>query len=214
MPDPDLDPLLCTYVIEETPPSDEWYAFEEGVALAGVMGAQWISEHVESPTEELNEWLSQGYRKHLRRAKTKDFDKLVDEVPGLILEGSYGRLFASVLHRKSTAPKTLNRLQLSGFKVSERRAKLPAAPLEIMVNESLSMSFGKAAVAAAHAAQNIFLKYHSEPTPSFDNWINHGFSATASQGLVEPSSVQYAQVEDFGLTEVPAGSITALAQLR
>ncbi len=214
MPDPDLDPLICTYVIEEAQPNEEWYAFEEGVSLAGVMGAQWIADRIVASDHNLDSWLANGYRKHLRRAKTKDFDRLVEEVPGAVISGSYGRLFASELHRKSETSRIVNKLQLSGFKVSERKAKQYAAPAEITVNEELSMSFGKASIASAHAAQNLFLRYHETPSVAFTNWLNHGFASKAAQGIVEPSSVQYAQVEDFGLTEVAAGSITALAQLR
>lgn len=217
MAENEIDPLLVTYVIEESLGADgNWYSTVEAAELSAHGSVLWLLGHIDSYPAEFHPWLQSGYRKHLRRAKTKDFEKLVAEQKGLVISGPRGRLFISEIHSKSQTPKILSRLQLSGFKPQDESSWASSfdAPVEVILNDSLGMSFGKAVIASAHAAQQLALALMAEDPETLNNWSLGDYRVNASFGTPEASSVKYARIEDHGLTEVPAGSITALAQLR
>jgi hypothetical protein len=211
-----IDPLLVTYVIEESSgEGEEWYSTEEAAELSALASAVWLLEHIDRYPLNFDPWLASGFRKHLRRAKPAQFEKLIAEVKGSVTPGPYGRIFVSEIHGKSDTPKLISKLQLSGFKPQERqREDEEERAVEIVLNDSLDMSFGKAVIASAHAAQQLALSLMSEDFEYLNSWAIDGFETNVSFGNPSPSSVKYALIEDHGLTEVPAGSITALAQLR
>lgn len=216
MEESEVDPLLVTYVIEEASgESEEWYSTEEAAELSALASADWLLEHSDPSPLNFDSWLASGFRKHLRRAKPAQFEKLIAEVKGSVIAGPYGRLFVSEIHRRSETPKLISKLQLSGFKPREKQSGSASdSRVEIILNESLGMSFGKAVIASAHAAQQLALTLMSEDIENLNSWAMNGFETNVSFGNPYPSSVKYALIEDHGLTEVPAGSITALAQIR
>jgi hypothetical protein len=216
MEESEVDPLLVTYVIEEAfGENGEWYSTIEAAELSALASTVWLLERIDRYPRNFQPWIEGGFRKHLRRAKPAQFEKLIAEVPGLVIPGPYGRLFASEIHSKSETNKLLSKLQLSGFKAEEKPlSNSDAAPVEIILNEALGMSFGKAVIASAHAAQQLALSFMGEQFEDLNVWSDAGYSTAVRFGTPSPSSVKYALIEDHGLTEVPAGSITALAQLR
>lgn len=202
-----VDPLLCTYVIEES-----GFTEAQGLDLAASMGAYWLESNKDAPL--LHEWLDSGHRKHFRRAKPNVFEKLQSELPSVVLEQSGLRLWASPLTRFSEIPKIVKKLQMSNFSFVEDNSYISKGLVTVRVNETLEMSFGKAAVAAAHATQELVRRLEVEDSNLLDIWKRTGYSTTVARGnLIEVSGFQSA-IEDFGLTEVPAGSITAQAFLR
>lgn len=200
-----MDPIVCTYIIE-----DSGFSEPEGLALAGSMGAYWLSANKHDPL--LEEWMTSGYRKHFRRAKPVAFEKLLTEIPGTVFSHNNTRLWASKLTRSEAIPKLIKRLQMSNFTFTDGGAlETSTALVKVIVNESLAMSFGKAAVAAAHSTQNLSLLLESDYPELLDIWRNSGYSTLTSRGSFEVTSNPMGSVQDFGLTEVPAGSTTAQA---
>lgn len=214
MAENEIDPLLVTYVIEESLGADgKWYSTVEAAELSAHGSVLWLIEHIDRYPAEFHPWLQSGYRKHLRRAKIKDFERLIAEEKGLVVTGPRGRLFISEIHSKSQTPKVLSRLQLSGFKPHDESpwASSFDAPVEVILNDSLGMSFGKAVVASAHAAQQLALTLMTEDPEALNTWSLADYRVNASFGIPEVSSGKHARIEDHGLTEVPAGSVTAVA---
>lgn len=217
MADNEIDPLLVTYVIEEAfSENGEWYSTLEAAELSAHGSVLWLLQNIDRYPATFQPWIESGYRKHLRRAKPAQFEKMISELEGLVVSGPYGRLFISEIHTKNETPKILSKLQLSGFKAQEKNDSVidSEALVNVILNDDLGMSFGKAVIAAAHAAQQLALLLASETPEEFNGWAVNGYLVKASFGTPVSSSVKYARIEDHGLTEVPAGSITALAQLR
>lgn len=201
-----MDPIIATYVIEET-----GFSEPRGLSLAATMGAHWLNANENDPL--LEEWLASGYRKHFRRAKTSVFERLISEVPGVVTFDGKTRLWASTLTRSEDTPKLVKRLQMSNFTLSEAEVDPDSdeSPVQVIVNDELGMSFGKAAVAAAHASQNLALLLKAESPQRHDIWREMGYRTVVSRGKFSEDHVFIATVEDFGLTEVAAGSVTAQA---
>jgi peptidyl-tRNA hydrolase len=201
------DPIVCTYVLEES-----GYTENSGLALAATMGADWLHFNQNDPLFE--EWLASGYRKHFRRAKPAVFQRLIEDFPGTVRSaGGSARLWASPLTRSEEIPKFVKRLQMSNFSFADSALEYRQAPVTVRVNEKLEMSFGKAAVAAAHASQNLALKLKAEDSALLDIWRSTGYAVEASRGPFVETTNPTGVVEDFGITEVPAGSITAQASV-
>ncbi len=199
--------LVCTYVIEDN-------SFDEPSQLAFLasVGARWVS--TVPMDEKLKRWLAEGHRKHLRRAKSKDFERL-SEVGGTFWNVGELRCWTSELHEAGEQDKLVKRLQLSGFRSGEEELKLPRTPATVIVNSELGMSFGKSGIAAAHAAQALSSKLLSSAPEIHRSWEAARAPVRVIQEPIDKAQVEtlpYASViEDHGLTEVEPGSITAVA---
>lgn len=210
----DYDPLLSTFVIEERLDSDGvWYSTEEAARLAASLSVRLYLKEIALEPELTIEWLESGHRKHLRRAKPAQFNKLVSEVSGLVEEGPFGRMFATDLHRKSETPALLSKLQLSHFKETLKESPAPSdSVVEIVLNDALGMSFGKAVIAAAHVAQAMLLSlYDNSDTERLKLWEASSYDVCVRWGNVETFESDV-QIVDHGLTEVASGSVTAVAR--
>lgn len=200
-----MEPIVCTYIIEDT-----GFSEAEGLSLSASMGAYWLALNRKDLL--VDEWLNSGYRKHMRRAKSSVFEKLMGEHRFTVLSGPTTRIAALQLMRAEAIDKSIRRLQMSNFSLSEAvKTPLLQALVEIVVNSELAMSFGKASVAAAHASQNLALELEILNPAFLDIWQRQGYTSRASYGLIEERNTLNSFVRDSGLTEVPEGSITAQA---
>jgi len=208
------DVILSTFIIEERLGSDgSWYSTEEAAELAARLSIRLYVELLSQDLELFPEWLTSGHRKHLRRAKPAQFEKVIREVPGVVIDGPHGRMFASALHRKDETPALISKLQLSHFKESVKELlERPHALVEVVLNDKLGMSFGKAVIAAAHVSQSIFfaLREHGE-TEQLQRWAEDDYRVSVSWG--DAANIDSdARIVDHGLTEVPTGSVTTIAR--
>lgn len=217
------DPYVVTYIFEE--PSDasvKWHTLEQGASFAAQISAKWVSKNREKLGEPaFTQWLSSGYRKHARRAKTKDFEaavELLESTPleGVVLHTPNGRIFVSLPLLNSEIPSKVKKLQMSNFKVSEVPYSANYSPVVVIVNAELNMSFGKAVIAAAHASQLLILEEIPKNDKILSEWELLNFANEVRVDSLPSDLVEhyYAVVRDFGLTEVPEGSITATAHVR
>jgi len=204
-----MDPIVCTYVVEEP-----IFSEAAGFKLAAAMGSKWLETNAEDPL--LAEWLDSGYRKHLRRAKASVFKRLIEEIPGTVVTDDRGaRLWASPLTRATKIPNLVKRLQMSNFSFRTveplTSLMLQDDSVQIVVDRNLDMSFGKAGIAVAHASQNLTLALRELDPTSLDIWRSRGYPVLPFRGEFLKGDEPTAIVEDHGLTEVEAGAITAKA---
>lgn len=195
--------VLKTYLVEDTTLPE----LQVLSALATV-GALQATESTTSPLAD--QWYNTGYRKHLRRAKTGQLARVEEELSGKSYDIDGVRVWVSEISEQDDIPNMIRRQQLSGFKFDQSKF-LSSAPVTVRINDDLGMSFGKAGVAAAHAGQLLVLKLAAGDSPAFDMWMQAGFKTQAEYGAIDVVNFTGATVEDYGLTEVPEGSLTAQA---
>jgi len=201
-----MEPILCTFLLEEGD-----YTEQQAFQAVATAASLWLGD--EHDTSLLKEWFKTGHRKHLRRAKPNQFARVLAEVDGggLFAQSPGPRVWVSDLHRADETPKLLARQQLSGFKFTELGDADSNAPVQVRINPELSMSFGKAAIATAHAVQNLTLKLAEEADGLLDIWAENELSVAVKRAPFEERPEFAVTIHDHGLTEVPAGSITAQA---
>jgi PTH2 family peptidyl-tRNA hydrolase len=93
--------------------------------------------------------------------------------------------------------------------------------MAIIVNQSLQMSAGKTAAQSAHGAVTAAMTALGVRKEVLDNWINQGQRKICLRGLDESvllsfetkcakKRIQYTEIRDAGLTEIPANSLTVI----
>lgn len=159
----------------------------------------------------VSQWLDGRIRKLVKRARNKQWDDL-DNVEIFYAETTVGsakvKAFAPI--PVSQTPAEVRKLQLTGLKTtpSEDTTKTDAG-LHVTVNSELSMSVSKSAAQAAHAVQLFIMNNHEDEVKS---WVESGCIVNvAFNTITDDSSAGVVHVYDAGLTEIPAGSLTATA---
>lgn len=83
----------------------------------------------------------------------------------------------------------------------------------IVVNKELGMSTGKTAAQVGHVVTLSTLKY--QDTEEFQTWLANGQVKILLGGklkdLLKLKEQGFIHIEDFGRTEIPEGSLTAIA---
>lgn len=167
----------------------------------------------------VSRWLEGRIRKHVRRARGAAFERL-GEVPSMLVtrNGVQVRIFQPC--PTDEVPKVVSRCRLGGFELTDTVDALIGAadrdPLGAVPVVSLSadpvLSTGKAAAAAAHAAQ---LAYMAMGEQRRDLWREAGFAVALELPGVERWSERVASapvvVRDAGFTEVDPSTVTATA---
>lgn len=163
-------------------------------------------------------WLAGRIRKHVRRATRPAAWSKVTELPGITVEhaGASVRVFPPTA--MSSIPKDIARLQMSGTELEDPHAAgsidpQTNGPLVISLNPHAQMPVGKAAAAAAHAAQ--VASYTMDPA-RLAVWVVTGWDVNVEH----PDATRWDQLEpqapvrivDAGLTVVAAGTTTAIAR--
>lgn len=178
----------------------------------------------------ITRWLDGRIRKLVRRAKATRWEA-AQTVPGVTVEVAGAQVRALVPGPTDHVPATISRLQVSGFDLTSTEPTEPTGPartrhpalsslVHVHLNPHLPLSTGKAAAQAAHAAQLAML--HMEPDQRRawaavdhlvavdvcdpDQWTR---LAVSSAG--RPARSKAVAVHDAGFTEIPAGSLTAIA---
>lgn len=147
-----------------------------------------------------DEWVSTDYRKSVRalkRARDVEADCIVETVKRDTMVSAA----ATVPMTKELLPSPLRRTQVSGWdsKVIVQDSAEPSNEENVLlINDSLGMSVGKMAAQAAHALMMVTL----------DRGVVPSFSvALADEEMLR--DVKGYLMKDNGLTEIPAGSLTA-----
>lgn len=158
-----------------------------------------------------NEWLQGRFTKTARRAKPTDLDKLLEsDVPAFGISVGDASAAAATPMRYADFPKVLAKAQVSGtdFPREDGHVEPPSA-VALFVDEKLTT--GKASAQAAHAL------WMWAMSVGFDAFVGP-LGIPLSVDLVDQELLKAMQpdvgqkilrVHDAGLTEIPAGSLTA-----
>ncbi|MFV2176287.1 peptidyl-tRNA hydrolase [Actinomadura sp. LOL_016] len=162
--------------------------------------------------EAVRAWESRRIRKVTRRARGVRWPE-VQEVPGVTVEHAGAQVRAFPPGPVSDVPPQLAKLQVAGLDLAE--AEEPATPPEppyaaIALNPDVTMTTGKAAAQCGHAAQLLLRQGKRKDVAA---WRDAGARVHLARDVPWRTCVKEAAVavRDGGFTEVPPGTMTAIA---
>ncbi len=161
----------------------------------------------------VHEWESRRIRKVTRRARGVRWPE-VQALPGVTVEHSGAEVRAFVPGPVSDVPLELAKLQVAGLDLEDGGE--PGPPPEppyatIALNPGVTMTTGKAAAQCGHAAQLLLRQGGKDATA----WAEAGAHVRLVRDVPWRRCVEHAAVavRDGGFTEVPPGTMTAIAWL-
>lgn len=162
--------------------------------------------------EAVREWESRRIRKVTRRARGVRWPE-AQALPGLTVEHAGAQVRAFPPGPVSDVPPQLARLQVAGLDLAE--AEEPAPPPQppyaaIALNPEVTMTTGKAAAQCGHAAQLLLRQGRRKDVAV---WVEGGAAVHLARDVPWLTCLKKATVavRDGGFTEVPPGTMTAVA---
>lgn len=156
-------------------------------------------------------WEARRIRKVTRRARGIRWRE-AQEQPGVTVDHDGAQVRAFVPGPVDEVPPVLARLQVAGLDLAD--AEEPKPPPEppyaaLAFNPGVSMTTGKAAAQAGHAAQ---LLLRQAPRRAVEDWAAGGLRVHVVRDVPWRRCVERAAVavRDAGFTEVPPGTMTAI----
>jgi peptidyl-tRNA hydrolase len=187
-------------------------------AAAAMAVVRVVTEPDEQWQEAVRRWEAGPIRKVTRRARGVRWPA-VQGLPGVTVAWAGAEVRAFVPGPVTRVPPELARLQVAGLDLPDDPAAAQAAPeppyAEIALNPKVRMSTGKAAAQSGHAA-HLLVRLAAEP--DLPAWL----AAGAPVRIVSPGHAKAwsravagaaVAVRDAGFTEVPAGTMTAVARI-
>lgn len=161
-------------------------------------------------------WAAGRIRKHVRRARGAKW-QAVQDLPGLTAVRADAEVRALVPTPAGEVHPQVAALQMSGRDLADpgqvAQADPPPGVLVVAVSAEPELEWGKAAAAAAHAAQ---VAWMDAPQAFHDQWAAAGFPVAVEhpgvarwRRLREQAPVR---IRDAGFTGVAAGTVTAVAR--
>ncbi|GAB3946939.1 peptidyl-tRNA hydrolase [Corynebacterium tapiri] len=164
---------------------------------------------------QLKPWYDHRIRKVTRRARNSGWDN-AQRVPGVTVEvdGAQARAFApSAVHE---VPAPISKLQVKGTDLEmDSPDPAPSSLPLLLIDARLTMSAGKAAAQAGHAAMLLAAQWYRSDPSAATAWALAGCSLSVREvggELFDRAAAlpEAAVVQDAGFTEVVPGSLTAL----
>jgi peptidyl-tRNA hydrolase len=162
----------------------------------------------------VHRWESGRIRKVTRRARGVRWPE-AQALPGVTVDVDGAEVRAFVPGPVDEVPPALAKLQVAGLDLpDDEEPKPPPEPpyAAIALNPGVPMTTGKAAAQSGHAAQ---LLLRDAPPADVLAWIEGGLRVHIPRDIPWSRCVQHAAVavRDAGFTEVPPGTMTAVAWL-
>jgi peptidyl-tRNA hydrolase len=159
-------------------------------------------------------WVAGRIRKVTRRARGVRW-RDVQELPGVTVDHAGAQVRAFVPGPVTEVPPQLSKLQVAGLDLADDPdPKPPPEPpyAALALNPDVTMSTGKAAAQAGHAAQLLLMQ---APARDLAAWQAGGLRVHLTHDVPWRGCVGRATavVRDAGFTEVPPGTMTAIAWL-
>lgn len=209
--DPPWAMQLAARVEKTAPPSHS--AVCEAAAMAVV---RLLTDPRTEPEGEWHEyvrqWEDRRIRKVARRARGIRWEN-AQLVPGVTVDHAGAQVRAFVPGLMSEVPADLSKLQVAGLDLDDDEdPKPPPEPPYAMLalNPHVTMSSGKAAAQSGHASQ---LLLRQAGAAEVEAWVAGGLRVHLSRDVPWDDCVRHATVavRDGGFTEVPPGTMTAIA---
>lgn len=162
----------------------------------------------------LDRWVAGRIRKHARRARNSAWTAC-QMLPGVTVTVDGATVRAFVPCPTDRIPKEIAKLQLQGFELGDKHAPERAGQGALLVSISADpvLPTGKAAAAAAHAAQVAWMNLDDAGRRC---WQNAGFPIAIrhpdASEWSEHSASDPVVIRDGGFTVVAAGTVTATAR--
>ncbi|WP_396451605.1 hypothetical protein [Actinomadura sp.] len=160
----------------------------------------------------VREWESRRIRKVTRRARGVRWPE-VQALPGVTVEHAGAQVRAFPPGPVSDVPPQLAKLQVAGLDLAEAEEPPPppAPPYAAMaLNPDVTITTGKAAAQCGHAAQLLLRQGRRKDVAA---WVDAGAPVHLARDVPWSRCVKKAAVavRDGGFTEVPPGTMTAIA---
>lgn len=204
---------LAVHAEKSDPPAHSAVCAAAAMAVARV-----LAEPDEQWREAVRHWESGPIRKVTRRARGIRW-AAVQSLPGVTVAWAGAQVRAFVPGPVTRVPPELAKLQIAGLDLPEDPAGADDPPdppyAAIALNPGVPMTTGKAAAQCGHAA-HLLVRLAAEPDRS--SWL----AAGAPARVVRPKGAEAwsravagaaVAVRDAGFTEVPAGTMTAVARI-
>jgi peptidyl-tRNA hydrolase len=161
--------------------------------------------------EPVGRWEEGRIRKVARRARGARW-QAVQELPGVTVDHAGAQARAFVPGPVTEVPPELAKLQVAGLDLDDEEPKPPPAGpyAAIALNPHVTMSTGKAAAQSGHAAH---LLLRQSGAAAREAWLGAGLAVHLVRDVPWRECVERAAVavRDAGFTEVPPGTMTAIA---
>lgn len=200
---------LAVHAEKTAPPSHGAVCTAAAMAVVRMLTAP-----VPTWQQAVRQWEGDRIRKVTRRARGVRWTA-VQALPGVTAEYAGAQVRAFVPGPVTEVPPELAKLQVAGLDLDDK-GEPPAPPdppyAAIALNPDVRMSTGKAAAQCGHAV-HLLLRQAAEPDRSA--WFATGLRVHLERGETWRRCVKRATVavRDAGFTEVPPGTMTAIAWL-
>ncbi|GAA2575178.1 hypothetical protein SMC26_30930 [Actinomadura fulvescens] len=162
--------------------------------------------------EAVRAWEARRIRKVARRARGVRWPE-VQALPGVTVDVGGAEVRAFVPGPVSDVPPQIAKLQVAGLDLaSDEDPKPPPEPpyAAVALNPDITITTGKAAAQCGHAAQ---LLLRQAAQADIEAWLSGGLRVHLTRDIPWHDCVRHATVavRDGGFTEVPPGTMTAIA---
>ncbi|SNS35367.1 Peptidyl-tRNA hydrolase [Actinomadura meyerae] len=159
----------------------------------------------------VREWESRRIRKVTRRARGVRWPE-VEALPGVTVEHAGAQVRAFPPGPVSDVPPQLAKLQVAGLDLADGEPEPAPEPpyAAIALNPDVTITTGKAAAQCGHAAQLLLRQGRRKDVAA---WVEAGAPVRLARDVPWRDCVKKATVavRDGGFTEVPPGTMTAIA---
>ncbi|MGI5203243.1 hypothetical protein ACQEU6_16910 [Spirillospora sp. CA-108201] len=219
---PDYDPLddppwamqLVVRAEKADPPSHDAVCEAAATAVVRLLTDPRAAEPEGEWRDAVREWESRRIRKVTRRARGVRWPE-AEALPGVTVRHAGAQVRAFPPGPVSDVPPQLARLQVAGLDLAEaQEAPPPPGPpyAVIALNPEVTITTGKAAAQCGHAAQLLLRQGRRRHVAA---WVEAGAAVHLARDVLWARCVKEAAVavRDGGFTEVPPGTMTAIAWL-
>ncbi|TDB82406.1 hypothetical protein E1264_31490 [Actinomadura sp. KC216] len=159
----------------------------------------------------VREWEARRIRKVTRRARGVRWPE-AEALPGVTVEHAGAQVRAFPPGPVADVPSALSKLQVAGLDLAEGEpGPVPEPPYAVIaINPDVTITTGKAAAQCGHAAQLLLRQGRRKDLAA---WAEGGFRVHLTRDVPWKQCVKKATVavRDGGFTEVPPGTMTAIA---
>ncbi|MFG1999492.1 hypothetical protein ACGFNU_10140 [Spirillospora sp. NPDC048911] len=217
---PDYDPRddppwamqLVVRAEKADPPSHEAVCEAAATAVVELLTDPRAADPEGEWHEAVREWEARRIRKVARRARGVRWPE-VQALPGVTVDVNGAEVRAFVPAPVAEVPPQIAKLQVAGLDLTpDEDPKPPPEPpyAALALNPDITITTGKAAAQCGHAAQ---LLLRQAAQPGIEAWLPGGLRFHLTRDVPWHDCVQHAAVavRDGGFTEVPPGTMTAIA---